>query len=213
MMRIMSVARWTLPVWLWLPVVAVGIAACGQDQEAADTPPQAELNLLFLTAARAGLPPTGITAADLPDRGSSGAKAVVKYCTYCHALPSPQTHSVTDWPGVVRRMWIRTDRVADEFGVPAPNSGERTVILRYLVDNALRVSAAGLPDLAGKDLFMVTCGRCHDLPDPKQHSGPDWVAVVDRMSGHMQEILDEMPKRDDLQRIMFYLEQVSQSGG
>jgi hypothetical protein len=34
--------------------------------------------------------------------------------------------------------------------------------------------------------------------------------VVDRMSRHMQEVLNEMPVRDDLQRIMIYLETVSQ---
>jgi cytochrome c5 len=107
-------------------------------------------------------------------------------------------------------MWLRTDRVAEEFGVPAPNPGERTVILRYLVDNALQVTRANLPEGAGKDLFIETCGRCHDLPDPSQHSPQDWVSVVDRMSRHMQEVLNEMPARDDLQRIMIYLETVSQ---
>ncbi|MFQ6045467.1 MAG: hypothetical protein ACE5PT_03780 [Gemmatimonadales bacterium] len=208
-MQVLSVTRGPVRPWLWLPVV-IALVACGEEQGAPETAAQQVENTLFLTSVRAGLPPTGTTADDLPDPASNGAKALVKYCTYCHALPSPRTHSATDWPVVLRRMWLRTDRVAEEFDVPAPNAGERTVILRYLLDNALHVSSGNLPDAAGKDVFVATCGRCHDLPDPKQHSSQDWVAVVDRMSRHMQEILNEMPERDTLQRIMIYLGTASQ---
>lgn len=209
-MLVLPFAHGAVRPWMW-PAVAVALVACGGEQQAPEAaPPQAEANALFLTAVRAGLPPAGFTAADLPDPESNGAQAVVKYCTYCHALPSPQTHSATDWPAVLRRMWMRIDRVAEEFDVAAPNAGERTVILRYLLDNALQVSRGDLPDAPGRDVFVATCARCHELPDPKQHASQDWVAVVDRMGRHMQEILNEMPERDTLQRIMIYLGAASQ---
>ena len=194
--------------------IILGLAfllACGADtpqQTANDSADRAQLtdeNVLLLAATRVGLPPSGATAADLPQPGSAGSAAVAEFCSRCHAIPHPSAHSATDWPVVLRRMWMRIDKVAPEFNVPRPTAGDRVVMLRYLEENALKVSAATLPQLQGRNSFIATCGRCHELPDPKQHSANDWVAVVDRMSRRMQEMLGEVPDRQTLMQIEIYL--------
>jgi cytochrome c5 len=162
-----------------------------------------------MASASVGLPPADVTPADLPDPTSSGAKLVGQYCTACHGVTTPTTHSATDWPIVMRRMWMRMDNLAPEFNVPRPTSAERLAMLNYLRDNALKVSAAGLPDAPGRDTFVTTCGQCHDLPDPMQHSAEDWVAVVQRMSGRMETMLDKQLGQQDFTRIVLYLESLT----
>ena len=164
---------------------------------------------LLLAASRVALPPSGTVSADLPDPESPGAGHLVQYCTACHALPHPQSHSATDWPSVVRRMWLRMDRIDPAFNVPIPNGAERLVMAEYLVENALRVSASQIPAGEGRDLFVSTCSRCHELADPSQHSPEDWVGVVRRMAGHMDEMLGDFLEPSDLQKIVIYLQAVS----
>ena len=67
-------------------------------------------------------------------------------------------------------MWLRMDRIDPAFNVPIPNGAERLVMAEYLIDNALLVRISGLPAGAGRDLFVSTCSRCHELADPSQHS-------------------------------------------
>jgi cytochrome c5 len=165
---------------------------------------------LLLAASRVALPPTGIGSADLPEADSRGAGHLVQYCTACHALPHPQSHSATDWPSVVRRMWLRMDRIDPAFNVPVPNGAERLVMAEYLVANALKVLASELPAGNGRELFVSTCSQCHELADPSQHSPEDWVAVLRRMAGHMDEMLGDFLEPNDLQQIALYLQAVSQ---
>ncbi len=214
---VMASTRGTAWLWLLLTIAAL-VGGCTERaprvESGRDTllePPLSNQNILLLAATRVALPPSGVVPRELPDPGSPGAQAVEQYCTACHALPSPLIHSATDWPGVVRRMWLRTDRVASVFAVPRPTTGERITILQYLLDNSLKVSAGALPAGPGRDLFTGTCSRCHALPDPTQHSPEDWVAVVRRMTERMQQMLGERPKRDDFQRIVLYLESVSRA--
>lgn len=164
---------------------------------------------LLLAASRVALPPNGIISADLPDPESPGAGHLAQYCTACHVLPHPQSHSATDWPSVIRRMWLRMDRIDPAFNVPIPNGGERMVMSEYLVKNALRVSASQIPAGEGRDLFVSTCSKCHELADPLQHSPEDWVAVLRRMAGHMDEMLGDFLEPSDLQEIALYLQAVS----
>lgn len=165
---------------------------------------------LLLAASRVALPPNGIVSADLPHPESSAAQQVAQYCTACHALPRPQSHSATDWPGVIRRMWLRMDRIDASFEVPIPNGAERLVMSEYLIDNALRVRTSALPAGAGRDLFVSTCSRCHELADPSQHSPEDWAGVVRRMQGHMEGMLGEFMSQGDSRRITAYLQTASQ---
>ncbi|HXV85642.1 MAG TPA: hypothetical protein VD793_03030, partial [Gemmatimonadales bacterium] len=144
-----------------------------------------------------------------PQPGGPGAGLVVQYCSACHALPTPALHSATDWPSVLRRMWLRMERVDTTFHVAVPTPAERVVLLQYMLDNAIKVSSAPLPQGAGRDVFTATCATCHELSDPRQHSAADWVAVVRRMGQHMQDILNRPLAQGDLQSIVLYLERAS----
>jgi cytochrome c553 len=164
---------------------------------------------LLLMAAKVALPPPGVMPADLPNPNAQAAKDMVTYCTSCHDLPTPLLHSSTDWPGVIRRMWLRMDRLPARFAVPVPDAGQRFIMQQYLIENALKVSGATLPAGPSKGLFETTCSRCHELPDPRQHAAPDWVAVVERMSLRMRQMLGQPLDQADVTRIALYLESVS----
>jgi len=164
---------------------------------------------LLLAAAGVALPPPGVTPAALPEPQSEGAAGVVKYCAPCHNLPTPTIHSATDWPSVVRRMWLRADRLPSEFGVVAPTADERQVILNYLIRDALVVSGSALPAGAGRSTFSKACSRCHALPDPRQHSPTDWPSVVARMQQRMDQMNVDQPPREALREILAYLDQAS----
>jgi mono/diheme cytochrome c family protein len=98
-------------------------------------------------------------------------------------------HSATDWPGVVRRMWLRMDMLEPPFEVATPELGERLAMLDYLTANALQVNRSTLAARPGRDTYQRQCARCHELPDPANHSAQDWFVVVRRMNQHMQDIL------------------------
>lgn len=177
-----------------------------QVQRASRTEPD---DRLLLAAAKVALPPPGVQASDLPDPHSPGAQAVVKYCTACHNLPAPTIHSATDWPGVVRRMWLRMDRLPPDLQVPVPTPAERHYILDYLVSNALQVSGLTLPPGRGRETFSQACSRCHALPDPYQHSPDDWPTVVRRMEQRMTQMNVEVPQPREIGEILTYLQTVS----
>lgn len=183
---------------------ASGDQAEPADQAAALTPSDA----LILASAKVALPPEGLSPADLPDPQSAGAQELQHFCTACHALPSPTSHSATDWPAVVRRMWLRMGRLQG-YTVPVPETGDRIVMLEYLMNNALKVSAQDLPDAPGRDRFEALCSQCHELPDPKQHSAADWLVVVRRMGTHMSDLLGQTLTGEDLEAVVQYLERAS----
>lgn len=164
---------------------------------------------LLLASAKVALPPPGVLAGDLPEPHGEGAQFVQRYCATCHALPTPVTHSATDWPGVVRRMWLRMDNLDSAYHVAMPTAAERMVMLDYLIANALKVSGSDLPAGPGREMFSLTCSRCHELPDPRQHSPDDWTAVVRRMSVHLEVMLGESLSHDDVGRIASYLRTIS----
>ncbi len=198
----------TMVSWAVLAVGCTGSASSGDpgDGVTASSDPQ---EALLLASARIALPPPGISPADLPDPESIGAQNVGEFCTSCHALPSPPTHSATDWPGVVRRMWLRMEEIDDSFGVPVPTGPQRLVMMEYLVENALEVRTSGLPAGPGRDQFVATCSRCHELADPRQHSSEDWVAVARRMSGHIEQMLGGFLPPAEFQEIVLYLQAAS----
>jgi cytochrome c5 len=201
--------------WLWGVVAVAWLAACADTPEvdqAGGTPGGSQMTFtdeLLLASAKVALPPPGVGPQDLPDPNSAGAEYTQKYCVACHELPSPGTHSVTDWPVVLRRMWLRMDQVGLDFDVPIPTAAERVMLIRYLIDNALQVSEATLPEGPGRELFAETCSKCHDLPDPKQHGPDDWAAVVLRMMQRMEEMLEETLQQSEFQQIVLYVESAS----
>jgi cytochrome c5 len=178
-------------------------------KEAAQSQPAAAAagvnDQLILAAASVALPPPGVAPGDLPNPESEGARHVAAFCAACHNLPSPMIHSATDWPSVVRRMWLRMDRLPPSFGVRVPSMQQRQAMLNYLIANALKVSGANLPQGAGRATFAQTCSRCHALPDPRQHSAADWPAVVLRMEERMDQMKVDRPSPDSTQQILLYL--------
>ncbi len=196
-----NVQFWPVVAALLLFGCADGASTGQAEREAVTSAP------LLLASASVGLP-AGMSAADLPDPESAGAQLVAKYCSVCHAVSSPTTHAANDWPVVMRRMWLRTEYLGPEFNVPIPTSAERLAMLNYMRDNALQVSSS-LPDGLHREVFVQQCGQCHDLPDPRQHSAEDWVAVVQRMSGRMETILERELDPQDFTRIVLYLESAS----
>lgn len=204
-----AVAVWTLAA----AIVTSGCQTREPAKEAAQDQPAANAagvnEQLILAAAAVALPPPGVTPADLPSPESEGARLVATFCATCHNLPSPMIHSATDWPSVVRRMWLRMDRLPPTFGVRAPSMQQRQAMLDYLIANALKVSGANLPQGAGRATFSQTCSRCHALPDPRQHSAADWPAVVLRMEQRMDQMKVDRPSPDSTQQILLYLGAVS----
>lgn len=167
---------------------------------------------LLLAAASVALPPPGVVPATLPAPGSDAARLIVKYCATCHELPAPSAHSTTDWPSVMRRMWLRMELMDSTFHVPVPTPAERMIMLRYMVDNAMLVAITPLPPGPGHELFTSTCNRCHELPDPRQHSPADWATVVTRMRQHMEQMLRYSPTQQEVQTLVLYLERASRRG-
>jgi cytochrome c5 len=161
---------------------------------------------LLLASTKITLPPPGIGPADLPDPESDGAQYLRQYCTSCHALPGPGSFSATGWPVYLRRMWRRMDALDAKYNVAVPTSAERVVLTRYLIDNALEVTRADLPPGQGRDLYRRECSRCHELPNPAQHSAADWPSVVIRMREHSAQMLRRSPTQFEVQEIILYLE-------
>jgi mono/diheme cytochrome c family protein len=197
--------------------VGVGVllaAGCRETpRPAAQAAPPAAAGLtrterLLLAAASIALPPEGIAPGDLPDPRSRGAQLVVAYCAQCHALPTPLAHSATDWPGVVRRMWLRMEWLPESLRVLVPTPPERYEILRYLTGNALKVSGAVLPPGRGRDAFALVCSRCHALPDVRVHSPADWGIVYARMERNMERMKVPPPAAGQGEEILYYLQTV-----
>jgi cytochrome c5 len=196
--------------------IALGGCQSSPNQPAAEQPPAAgppaastaanARDELILTTAKIGLPPAGITAADLPDPASDGARLVGNFCAQCHDLPSPATHSATDWPSVVRRMWLRMERLPEGLHIAVPDQGDRNTLLTYLTANALKVSGENLPPGPGRAEFSMICSRCHALPDPRVHSAQDWLAVFLRMERNMERMKVAPPSQTQGQEILGYLQ-------
>jgi cytochrome c5 len=200
-------------------LVCTAVAACqkppepprrGSEETPTSTIASSRSDSLLLFSAKIALPPEGFSPADLPEANSVGAELVAKYCVQCHALPTPAAHSATDWPRVVRRMWLRMDHLPKVFGVQAPLTGERAQLLNYLTDHALVVSGGALPAGRGREDFAKVCSRCHALPDPKAHSPQDWVAVFQRMERNMGRMQVSPPTAEESGRILLYLQGLPQ---
>lgn len=187
-----------------------GCNSVSQDASAhTSTARSAPTDELLLASAKVALPPPGVVPEYLPDPESEGAKLVQQYCTACHELPTPKIHSGTDWPRVTRRMWLRIDGLQPGFAVPVPTSAQRLMILRYLIDNALRVSGTTLPPGPERTFFSAACSRCHELPDPRHHSYEEWVVITQRMMDRMETMLGASLTPEEYSRITLYLEATS----
>jgi cytochrome c2 len=161
----------------------------------------------LLEAASIALPP-GVAPESLPEPASQGATLLRKYCTQCHALPSPSMHGPADWPSIGRRMWVRIDMMAGALGVQTPSTAERAELLAYLQKHALTV-AAHLPAGPGKEAFERVCSRCHELNDPRMHTAPDWPLVVMRMEQDAEKMKVRGITHSEATEIISYLQAAS----
>jgi len=78
--------------------------------------------------------PGGQEAAPLPAPDSRGAQLVSRYCTQCHAKPSPKLHTASEWEAVTSRMEtnMQNFRKGNWSGVEIPSSAEMESILEYM---------------------------------------------------------------------------------
>ena len=81
-----------------------------------------------------GAMPGGGSASRLPSPDSQGAKLVSRYCTQCHARPTPQLHTAAEWKAVTSRMTLNMENLkkADWRGVKIPSDAEMQNIVEYL---------------------------------------------------------------------------------
>jgi cytochrome c5 len=179
-----------------------------------------------VVADSAFLPP-GIAADRLPDPGALGARLVARYCSQCHGIPSPASHSASDWVPTLRRMLVHMERGhhmrgmggmmgrgmgMGMMGAGVPTEDERRTILAYLQAHGLQAIAAdSLPGAgeAGATLFAQTCNRCHALPSPAQHAAAEWPAVVARMRGNMLRFRVDTISDETAREIVAYLERAA----
>ncbi len=79
--------------------------------------------------------PGGTTPENLPEAGSPGAEALVRYCSGCHNLPSPKLHTAASWPYVLERMKVQMrSQVMNRRPIPSPE--DEHVLLEYLQKHA-----------------------------------------------------------------------------
>ena len=204
--------------WLYLALAALTACGGGASQQGASGAAGADSaqagaegvnDRLLLASAKAALPPPGVAPADLPDPASVGAQALGQFCVACHNLPAPTFHAATDWPRVLRRMWLRMELLPAGLRVPVPSEQQRQAMVDYLTSHALQVSGAALPEGAGRATFSGMCSRCHALPDPRQHSSADWPSVVLRMEQRMDQMNVDRPSQGQVSEIILYLQQAS----
>ena len=165
------------------------------------------------------LPPT-FELHQLPERGSRGARLVIRYCVQCHNLPNPAMHHAAKWPAIFERMVVRMrgkgnlgELMQDMMaGVEAPSVDEAGVLLAYLQKHGQQAldpkkyPAVNLPE--GQS-FRLACQQCHVLPDPQRHKASEWPAVVARMEKNMQWMNRVVANQPDPREIQLKVEEIN----
>jgi cytochrome c2 len=139
--------------------------------------------------------PRTVTAEQLPEAQSDGARLVAQYCVQCHHLPYPPMHTAARWKSIVERMVWRMrgggnlGAAMKELmdGVQAPPPEAVATLTAYLERHGQHEMSADHPALrteAGQ-IYSIACTQCHALPDPRRHTASEWPQVVQRMRGHM----------------------------
>jgi hypothetical protein len=82
-------------------------------------------------------------AAPLPEQNSAGAKLESRYCSQCHAAPSPSLHARAQWRAVIGRMrgHIADTTAAAGSGIKVPTRAELDAIDDYLEHHARTLGA------------------------------------------------------------------------
>jgi len=135
-----------------------------------------------LCQVRKDIVPPGLPTELTPDKNSTGARLLQRYCTQCHNLPGPGRHTIDEWPDVMARMQ-RLMEVTHRFGtliedVELMSTEEISTLLTYLQEHALVPWEKAHP---APKAYANNCSTCHRLPDPEQHSSQQWPTILDRM--------------------------------
>lgn len=172
-----------------------------------------------------GLPPPGFAREDLPDSESRGAALLQVHCQGCHWMPTPQMHSATEWPLLLRRMLLRAVTLGDRMGGPLtteligselqmegmkwsymPSAEDADSLLNYLQGHALPVAAPGeIGEGPDAELFVQTCTICHETPSPRAHAPAEWEQVLARMNANMPMMGIEPMTDEERARILLFL--------
>lgn len=159
-----------------------------------------------------GVLPPGMDPARLPESDSSGAHLLQQFCMQCHNLPGPGLHTASEWPQVLGRMNMRMQMMGGMMGVAAPDPVQLEILLGYLQRHAQRpIDAGKYPDLSTRagQAFSTICAQCHALPDPQQHTAPDWPSVVGRMRSNMAAMGKIVPDETTSDEIVDFLQRHS----
>ncbi len=139
--------------------------------------------------------PPSLSARELPDASSQGARLTARYCVQCHHLVNPAMHTSARWNSVVERMVWRMRGNGNMGGlmkdmmaqVTAPTDAEVETLTRYLQKFGQAEIDSRHPAMTTRagEIFAIACSQCHAIPDPRRHTAREWPAVVERMRGHM----------------------------
>ncbi len=162
------------------------------------------------------MPKTGVDPKNLPEANSDAAKTYSKFCSQCHALPSPQRNSAENWKTLVNRMDSRT-RIMSRIGggmmgrgrVKAMSSSEKKRVIAYLQKHGLKTldkSTISSTDTPEFKTFERVCSQCHDLPDPSLHTKSDWSQVVRKMKNNMKEMEMSQPSVEEEKLLLKFLQ-------
>ncbi len=71
------------------------------------------------------------------------------------------------------------------------------------------VTPSELPDIDTEEgrAFQQYCSQCHAMPNPRQHNAVQWPAVVERMKNYMEVQQKQVPKDDQLNDIIRFLQE------
>jgi cytochrome c2 len=139
--------------------------------------------------------PPSLSARELPDASSEGARLTARLCVQCHHLVNPAMHTPVRWKSVVDRMVWRM-RGNGNMGAlmkemmthfSAPTDAEVEALTHYLQKFGQAEIDPRHPALKTRagEVFSIACSQCHALPDPARHTAREWPAVVERMKRHM----------------------------
>ncbi|MBI2890257.1 MAG: hypothetical protein HYY13_05675 [Nitrospirae bacterium] len=83
-------------------------------------------------------PVVALNPEHLPDTGSEAAGLYARYCSQCHALPSPQMHTAEEWRTAIARMMERMKTVQGmtKSGLHVPSDADARTIMEYLARHA-----------------------------------------------------------------------------
>lgn len=200
-------------VQVLLPILGAFLLACdGEERSRGMMPMMGRAPMRDMMQRMMGdMLPLGVEPEDLPEPASEGARLLSRYCSQCHAVPSPQLHTASEWRNVVDRMANRMEMLGDHpmMSVDSPSRDELDAVVAYLMSHSMQgLSPEDLPKLTGSgaEAFRQVCSGCHAVPDPGQHSAAEWPAVVERMARNMTALQRQVPEQAVLEQLVAFLQ-------